>query len=271
MKIFMCTDMEGVAGMIDHDEWVVPSGRYYEQGKELLTREVNAALRGLFEGGADEIHVLDGHGYGGLIPSLLDPRALYIRCLGVPWPLGLDTGCNGMCWIGQHAKSGTARAHMPHTGSMHVLDMRINDISVGEFGQFSFIARELGVPPFFVTGDDAMANEADRLYPGIVTVKVKRGLTADAGDECDADAYRSHNLSAVHMHPEVACDRIREGAQRAMRLLRGGLPYNTWPINGPFVKTVRYRKSGERPAYIAEARHPASVIGLMHTHETVIG
>ena len=168
MKIFMCTDMECVAGMIDHDEWVVPAGRYYNQGRELLTRETNAAARGLFEGGATEVHVLDGHGYGGLIPSLLDPRVLYIRSVGIPWPLGLDSSYDGMCWVGQHAKAGTPYAHMPHTGSMHVLDMRINGVSVGEFGQYAYIARELSVRPFFVTGDDAMAAGAAARDPGSV-------------------------------------------------------------------------------------------------------
>ena len=39
MKIFIMTDMEGVAGVLDHDTWVTPQGRYYEAGKRLLTLE----------------------------------------------------------------------------------------------------------------------------------------------------------------------------------------------------------------------------------------
>lgn len=45
MKIMIMTDMEGVAGILNHDDWVQPSGRFYEKGIRLLTGEVNAAVR----------------------------------------------------------------------------------------------------------------------------------------------------------------------------------------------------------------------------------
>ena len=72
-KIYIMTDMEGVAGVIDFENWCGPSGRYYELAKELLTLEVNSCIEGLFEGGVEEIIVLDGHGPGGINIKLLDP------------------------------------------------------------------------------------------------------------------------------------------------------------------------------------------------------
>lgn len=66
MKIYVMTDMEGVCGVVNHDDWVTPQGRYYAEGKRLLTMEVNAAIDGFAAAGATEIVVADGHGYGGI-------------------------------------------------------------------------------------------------------------------------------------------------------------------------------------------------------------
>ena len=45
------TDMEGVCGVINHDDWVMPTGMYYEEGKKLLTMEINAAVEGFMQQG----------------------------------------------------------------------------------------------------------------------------------------------------------------------------------------------------------------------------
>ena len=37
------TDMEGVAGILNFQDWAFNDGRYYDKGKRLLTEEVNAA------------------------------------------------------------------------------------------------------------------------------------------------------------------------------------------------------------------------------------
>ena len=106
MRIAIMTDMEGVAGVLNFTDWVEPSGRYYEQGKLLATEEVNAAARGFFDAGADEVVVIDGHGYGGLTPALLDERTLYSRGWAKPYQFGLNEGFDEIAWVGQHAKAG---------------------------------------------------------------------------------------------------------------------------------------------------------------------
>jgi len=90
MKIYIMTDLEGVAGVLDSENWCSPEGRYYELAKELLTLEVNAAVRGFIRGGATEIVVADGHGPGGIHPVLLDSRAMLMRGWPEGFPLGLD-------------------------------------------------------------------------------------------------------------------------------------------------------------------------------------
>ena len=136
MKLFLMTDMEGVCGVVNHDIWVTPEGRYYEEGKKLLTLEINAAVEGFYAAGATDILVVDAHGYGGINNLLLDERVKYLRGpLPTPYPYMLDASFDAIAWIGQHAKAGTEYAHMAHTGWFNTVDYRINDISVGEFGQ----------------------------------------------------------------------------------------------------------------------------------------
>ena len=65
MKLMLITDLESVAGVLNYDEWCGPWGSYFDQGKRLLTHEVNAAVDGLFAGRATEVTVLDGHGNPG--------------------------------------------------------------------------------------------------------------------------------------------------------------------------------------------------------------
>ncbi len=79
MRVFVVSDMEGVAGIT---KWKQVSGgeSLYEEGRRLYTEEINAAVRGAAAAGADEIVVMDCHGAGqgwtfnSLIPDLLDER-----------------------------------------------------------------------------------------------------------------------------------------------------------------------------------------------------
>lgn len=53
MKIYVMTDMEGVAGVVNADDYLAPGARYYEVARELATGEVNAAIEGALEAGAE--------------------------------------------------------------------------------------------------------------------------------------------------------------------------------------------------------------------------
>jgi len=64
VRIFVMTDLEGVAGVLNFAEWTGPGKPYYEVAREFLTLEVNAAVDGFFAGGAAEVLVVDGHGPG---------------------------------------------------------------------------------------------------------------------------------------------------------------------------------------------------------------
>jgi len=66
MNIYIITEMEGCAGVLNFNDWCEPAGRYYELGKKILTDETNAAVAGFFDGGTSRIVVNDSHGHGGI-------------------------------------------------------------------------------------------------------------------------------------------------------------------------------------------------------------
>jgi D-aminopeptidase len=271
MKIYVMTDMEGVAGVLDHDNWCQPTergypGRYYDLGREFLTEEANAAIDGFFAGGAEEVVISDGHGAGGINPNLLDERAQLIRGWPSGWPDELDTSYQGVAWVGQHAKAGTLGAHLAHTQWFNYLDQQINGISIGEFGEFVFCASELGVPAFFATGDEAFCREAEALVPGITTVAVKRGLALDDGSELEIKEYMRHNLGAMHRQPRAARRLIREGALAAMRRLQHAPQgYGLVPIRPPYERITLFRPDeAGHPRTIDRAVHASSVIAVLN-------
>ena len=61
LKILIAADMEGISGVTNWDQ--VDSGHFeYPRFRKMMTEDVNAAVRGAFEGGAREVVVTDGHG-----------------------------------------------------------------------------------------------------------------------------------------------------------------------------------------------------------------
>jgi D-amino peptidase len=269
MKIYIVTDMEGVCGIVNFEDWVLPESRYYEEGKRLLSLETSAAAEGFFESGATDVYVVDGHGMGGIDQRFLDSRTCLIRGSHGPYPFSLDGSFSAMAWVGQHAKAGTGYAHMAHTGWFNVLDYRINGASVGEFGQMAWCGAFLGVPSIFGSGDEAFTREAQELIPGIETVSVKRGLVPGSGDEYAAEGYRKRNLAAIHLHPEKVRSLIRAGAARALARFKSNPEgFHRLPVKPPFRRNVSYRAEGGKPAYKAWAEDPSDLIRMLNAPET---
>jgi len=258
------TDLEGVAGVLDFENWCTPSSRYYETAKEFLTREVNASVEGFLEGGANEIVVADGHGYGGINVNLLDPRAKLMRGWPAGYPLLLDKSYDAVAWVGQHAKAGAEYAHLAHTQWFGYLDLSVNGISIGEFGQFALCAGELGIPCIFGSGDEAFAKEAKTLVPGIETVSVKKGTTPGKGDGLTTEMYGKRNLSAIHLHPVRVRELIRQGACRAVQQIKKNCSGKTITLKPPFERIALFRGEKKSPKTISRESHPKSVAALLN-------
>ncbi len=169
MKIFIGTDFEGISGVARKEQ--VDNSEPY--ALERLMKDVNAAIRGAFDGGADEVYVEDGHGGGkNFIPGALDPRAVQSRNAGA--------GCTDMTkadavfLVGMHAMSGTQNAFLDHTqSSIAWHDYYINGRRCGEIAQEAIYAGAFGVPVVMVSGDFAACAEAREFLGSIRTAVVK--------------------------------------------------------------------------------------------------
>ena len=90
MKVFLSTDMEGTAGVVDWEQ-CVGDGPQAAAGRKLLLAEVNAAIEGAMAGGATQIVVNDSHAtMRNLPPGELSGLASYI------------SGCVVVCDGGQN-------------------------------------------------------------------------------------------------------------------------------------------------------------------------
>jgi D-aminopeptidase len=264
MKVYLMTDLEGVAGVLDADDWVYPNSRYYEEAKRLLTDEVNAAARGFFNAGAVLVCVQDGHGYGGVNCARLDKRVIYQRGWHGPYPFGLDAGYDVCAWVGQHAMSRTKFAHLAHTGNYSVFEIKINGIAVGEFAQLAWCALEHECIPVLACGDLAFTKEAKSFFPGIETVAVKRGVMPGSGDECDASEYKIRNSAAVHIQPERACEMIEQGAYNALlRYKENPRSFFARPPDPPY-RLEYYRRANSAPVKVFDFTHLDSITALLN-------
>src|SRR3972149_3024701 len=119
MKILIATDMEGITGVTTWDQ-VTPGHAEYARFRRLMTQDVNAAIRGAFEAGAQEVLVTDGHWNGSnILVEELEPRARLNTGSPSPFSMvqGIDESVDGVMFIGYHARNGSPNAVLDHTWS----------------------------------------------------------------------------------------------------------------------------------------------------------
>lgn len=210
-KIYIVTDLEGASGVYQFAQ-TRESGPLNDKAKEFLMGDIAAVVRGLRDGGADEIWILDGHGSGGFIPELMVPGAVYI--VGRPRPVmyGLDETFCGLVQLGAHAMNGTPDGVLCHTQSSRTENRYwYNGVESGEIAQVAAYAGYFNVPTILVTGDEAACREAKRfLGEEVVTVAVKKGISREA---------------AVLYPFEETRQALYEGAKRAMEAIPRCKPF----------------------------------------------
>jgi len=245
MKVYIMTDMEGVAGVTNFDDYGSPEGRYYEVAKILTTGEVNAAVEGALEAGATEILVVDGHGYGAINPVMLHSKAALLTGRPIGYPFGCDYSFDAAMMIGQHAKTNTDGGHLCHTGSFAIEDLSINGISVGEAGCNMLFTAYFGVPTVMLSGDEAACNEVRELAPNMEVAPVKSGIKRGSASGLTANENKLFNGAAIHLAPETARQLIKERARLALERLDD---IESFWIKPPYelVSVLRPSESGEK-------------------------
>ena len=178
MKIYICADIEGIAGVVapQHGQ---PGNPEYERARHLMTEEVNAAIDGAFAGGASEILVNDGHGpMLNLLPEALDPRAGLL--LGKPKPQNMFAGLTveyaGVMCVGFHAGASRPGVLAHTVNGFAFREIRLNGQPCSEATLYGAYAGSLDVPVILLSGDDVTARECGALFPGAQSVVVKRAL-----------------------------------------------------------------------------------------------
>lgn len=207
MKLFLSTDFEGTSGIVAWEQ-IIEGSAEYEQGRRLLTDEVNAVINGAIEAGATEFVVNDSHHHmRNLHPQDLHGHATLITGRHKPLYMmeGLDASFDGVCFVSYHGSIGAEHAVLSHTYNPGAIwEVRINGEVVGESGINALVAAHYGVPIIFVSGDTVTAQEARRIAPNAEKVVVKQSLG---------------RFAAANLHPTVACELLRAGATRAVRNL----------------------------------------------------
>ena len=184
IKIFIETDLEGVSGVYMFSQTREKGTPENIQACEYFMGDLAAVVKGLRDGGATEIVIIDGHGNQAMIPHLMEPGAKYVT--GKPRPDGnrwsLDKSFSGLVMFGFHAMNGTPDGVLCHTqSSMSENKYWYNGVESGELAQTASIAGYFGVPPILVTGDVATCREAVKFFGnGVVTVATKEGLAREA-------------------------------------------------------------------------------------------
>ena len=210
MKILIAADMEGITGVVHWDQ-VNTTHPEYARFRRLMTADVNAAIRGAFEGSADEVVVSDGHAYGrNILIEELDARARLNS--GTPSPFsmvqGIDSGIDGVIFVGYHARIGSQNAILDHTWSdERVANVWINGDPFGEIGLNAAVAGHFGAPVLMISGDQTACAEAVALLGRVEAVVVKRA---------------SSRMAAELLHPSLTQTLIQEAAARAANRLRNG-------------------------------------------------
>ncbi|HXR66230.1 MAG TPA: M55 family metallopeptidase [Ktedonobacteraceae bacterium] len=205
MKLFISTDFEGTSGIVAWEQ-IIEGQAEYEQGRLLLTNEVNAVITGAQEAGAGEFVVNDAHHFmRNLHPQDLLGEAMLISGRHKPLYMmeGLDSSFDGVLFVSYHGSIGASQAILSHTYSPRAIwEARINGEIVGESGINALVAAHYGVPIIFVSGDQVTARELAWFAPEAEKVVVKESLG---------------RFAAANLHPSVACRLLREGARRAVQ------------------------------------------------------
>jgi D-amino peptidase len=203
MKVYLSSDMEGTAGVVDWDQ-CVGDGPEAAAGRRLLLNEVNAAIEGAVAGGATEIVLNDSHAsMRNLPPGELAGGASYISGSHKPLYMmqGLDDSFDAVLFVSYHGSVG-APAGMSHTYNPRaIVEVRLDGVVNGEAGINALVAAHYGVPVVLVTGDRVACEETAALIPGVHGAIVKEHVS---------------RMAAHSLHPDKACQLIRDTAQKAV-------------------------------------------------------
>ncbi len=212
MKILISADMEGATGVTWPAD-VEPGTEQWQRCRRMFTSDVNAAVAGFLDGGADQVLINEAHStMRNLLLEELDERAVMLtgRHKDLSMVEGIQHGdVDGVAFVGYHAAAG-ADGVLAHTYLANsITAVRVNDERASEGLLNSFVAAQYGVPVVLITGDDRTCADAARYAPDAPSVAVKDCVT---------------RYAAICRPPAVTATAIRQAAAKAAGLARRSQP-----------------------------------------------
>ncbi|MFG3384556.1 M55 family metallopeptidase [Streptomyces sp. NPDC047999] len=224
MRILISADMEGATGVTWPAD-VLPGTPQWERCRALFTSDVQAAVLGFLDGGAEEVLVNEAHWtMRNLLLERLDERAQLLtgRHKSLSMVEGVQHGdVDGIAFIGYHTGAGEEGV-LAHTYLANsITGVWLDGVRAGEGLLNARVAAEFGVPVILVTGDDLTCEDALRYAPGARKVAVKDHVS---------------RYAAVCRTPVRTAAEIRAAAREATALAVRHEPVH----EGPFTVEVEF-------------------------------
>ncbi|GAA0908758.1 M55 family metallopeptidase [Streptomyces thermoalcalitolerans] len=224
MKILISADMEGATGVTWPAD-VLPGTPQWERCRVMFTSDVNAAVQGFFDGGADEVLINEAHWtMRNLLLERLDERAQLLtgRHKALSMVEGVQHGdVDGLAFVGYHAGAGMEGV-LAHTYlANQITGVWLNDVRASEGLLNARVAAEYGVPVVLFTGDDVACEDALGYAPEALKVAVKDHVS---------------RYAAVCRPPARTAAEIRAAAKKAAALAVRHEPRS----DGPFTIAVEF-------------------------------
>jgi D-amino peptidase len=198
-------DMEGATGVTWTAD-VEPGTEQWQRFRRMFTGDVNACVAGLHAGGATDVLVNEAHdAQRNLLLEDLDTHARMLTGRHKPLSMmqGVDSGVDGVVFLGYHAGAGTdgVLAHTYLANS--ITGVWLDGVPASEGRLNAALAAEHGVPVLMVTGDDRTCADAADYAPDAHRVAVK---------ECVS------RYAAICSPPQRTAEWITSAATAAMKL-----------------------------------------------------
>lgn len=206
MKLYISSDMEGVAGVC---AWEQVDARTphpeYATYRRYYTREVRSAIDGARSNGPAGVVVNDSHGpMRNLLFDELpgDVRVIFGNRKPFSMAQGADETFDGAFFLGYHGGAGEADAVLSHTYTPSVIyEVRVNGVRCSEATLNAALLGHHGIPLLLVTGDRTTVEGVQLQMPWVRGVVVKESIG---------------NFATSSMVPEAAARAIYHGARAAI-------------------------------------------------------